>query len=135
MATPGNYRRRARHSLTLAEWASEEAIRQTYMDLAARWQALAERQERGESLEEIAGMPRRPKAVKPAKLERAMHHKHLDLIEVREKAFAAREKAARARRVASQSADPVPFEEHAVELENRAAELERRRERLDAELQ
>jgi len=131
MATPDNYRRRARHSLTLAEWASDGATRQTYMDLAARWQAIAERQERGESSEEIAGMPGRPKAVKPAKLERAVH---LDLIEVREKAFAAREKAARARRVASQSADPVPFEEHAVELENRAAELERRREQLDAEL-
>jgi hypothetical protein len=27
------------------------------MDLAARWQAIAERQERRESLEEIAGMP------------------------------------------------------------------------------
>lgn len=103
------------------------------MDLAARWQALAERQERGNFWRKSLGC--RPKAVKPAKLERAMHHKHLDLIEVREKAFAAREKAARARRVASQSADPVPFEEHAVELENRAAELERRRERLDAELQ
>ena len=99
------------------------------MDLAARCRAIAERQVSGESLEEIAGTPRHPKAVKPAKLERGM-----DLVEVREKAFAAREKAARARRVASQSADPVPFEEHAVELENWAAELERRREQLDAEL-
>ena len=58
MATPENYRRRARQCVALADWAADEAFRNTYLDLAKRWRDLADRIERGEFVEQIAGSPK-----------------------------------------------------------------------------
>ena len=62
MATPESYRRRARQCLTLADWTADETIRKTYLNLAERWERIAGRQERGESLEQIAETPEHPQA-------------------------------------------------------------------------
>jgi hypothetical protein len=64
-----------------------------------------------------------------------MYRKHLDVVELREKAFTARQKAARARLLAAQAAgQPAVFEEAAANLEAKAVELQRRMEQLEAEL-
>jgi hypothetical protein len=65
-----------------------------------------------------------------------MYPKHLEVVELREKAFAARERAARARLISSRTVHQLTlFEQGAVKLEARAAELERRMERVAAELE
>jgi hypothetical protein len=64
-----------------------------------------------------------------------MYRKHLDVVELREKAFIARQKAARARLLAARATGrPVVFEEAAANLEAKAVELQRRMEQLKAEL-
>ena len=63
-----------------------------------------------------------------------MYRKHLDVVELREKAFTARQKAVRARLLAARAADkPAVFEEEAANLEAKAVELQRRMEQLEAE--
>jgi hypothetical protein len=62
MSTSESYRRRARQCVTLADGAADEPVRRTYLDLASRWRAIADRQERGESLEQIAGAPKKRRA-------------------------------------------------------------------------
>ena len=54
----------------------------------------------------------------------------LEIVELREKAFAARTKASRARRLAAGACPPSSFDEIAKVLEARAAKLERRMEDL-----
>ena len=66
----------------------------------------------------------------------ATYLKHLEVVELREKAFTAREKAARARLLASRTPDQSTlFEQEAAKLEARAAELECRMEGIAAELE
>ena len=46
MPTPLNYRRRARQLATRADVAPDNAVRNTYLEMADRFQSIAERLER-----------------------------------------------------------------------------------------
>jgi hypothetical protein len=60
-----------------------------------------------------------------------MRDTYLEIMELREKAFAARTRASRAYRLAARASGPYSeFEEIAKGLETQAAELERRMEEL-----
>jgi hypothetical protein len=63
---------------------------------------------------------------------RSNYARHLEGMELREKALKAREKAARARRLAARS--PQVFHKHVQEFEQRALELESRQRRVEQEL-
>ena len=63
----------------------------------------------------------------------AMYGRHLEVIELREKAFAARERAEKARRLAARTFHkPASFDHYAAELDARAMTLEQRIEQLRA---
>jgi hypothetical protein len=59
MPTPLNYRRRARQLATLAELAPDDSFRKTYLEMASRFESIAERLERGEPVEEIPKAPKK----------------------------------------------------------------------------
>ena len=63
-----------------------------------------------------------------------MYGRHLEVVELREKAFAARERAEKARRLAARTFHkPASFDRYAVELDARAMTREQRIEQLRAE--
>src|SRR6516165_1610664 len=65
--------------------------------------------------------------------EHAMYGKRLEIVELREKAFAARERAEKARRLAARTFHkPASFDQYAAELDARAMTLEQRIEQLRA---
>jgi hypothetical protein len=57
MPTPRRYRRRARQLTALAELATDDTFRKTYLDTASRFRAIADGLERGEPLDQIARAP------------------------------------------------------------------------------
>ena len=63
--------------------------------------------------------------------EHAMYGRHLEVVELREKAFAARERAEKARRLAARTSHkPASFDHYAAELDARAVTLEQRIEQF-----
>ena len=66
-------------------------------------------------------------------MEHAMYGKRLEIVELREKAFAARERAEKARRMAARTFHkPASFDDYAAELDAKAVILEQRIEQLTA---